>query len=257
MFSFFFFFVYHTNGAVTHRTLVDPDRRPHGRLQVQALDVLPSLFQQTDEEVDGHLRVQEDLTLRQAAISNSHTHAQHLLQLKLDARLDLVHLHLQWRVLRDERRELASLVQARSKQTWDLLDDALRRQEGVVLLRQLLHKFLVLVELLQGVDVHAVNTNLLRLLAVRRVSENADLHLRSRDEGQLDGTAETLVLLRVIVLQANLQLNRLHELPVLLLGGGEELRDAVAKHVRTELRLKVVKRKKRERESVCVCCVEL
>ena len=54
------------------------------------------------------------------------------------------------------------------------------------------------------------------LLHVLGITKHADLHLGARDVGQLDGATETLVLLRIIVLQSNLELDGLCELPVLL-----------------------------------------
>lgn len=56
------------------------------------------------------------------------------------------------------------------------------------------------------------------LLHVLRIAKHADLHLGARDVGQLHGATETLVLLRVVVLEADLELDGLCELPVLLPG---------------------------------------
>lgn len=121
----------------------------------------------------------------------------------------------------DQRRELACLVQAGAQQARDLLDDRLRGQERGVLLRELLDQLLVLVKLLQSLDVHRVDADRFRFLTVLVVSEDADLHLRARREGELDGPGETLVLLRVVVLEADLELDGLGEL-ALLLGRGLE-----------------------------------
>jgi hypothetical protein len=54
------------------------------------------------------------------------------------------------------------------------------------------------------------------LLNMLSITKHANLHLRARDVWQLNSTTETLVLLRVIVLQSNLQLNGLNELALLL-----------------------------------------
>lgn len=78
-------------------------------------------------------------------------------------------------------------------------------------LTQLLDELLVLVELLQVLHAHGVDAHGLGLLAVPVVAQHADLHLWPRRVRQLDGAAEPLVLLRVIVLQANLQLHGLLE----------------------------------------------
>eukprot|EP00964_Phaeocystis_antarctica_P054143 scaffold31810_cov36-Phaeocystis_antarctica.AAC.1 len=44
------------------------------------------------------------------------------------------------------------------------------------------------------------------------VAEDADAELGAGDVRQLDGAGETLVLLGIVVLEADLQLDRLHEL---------------------------------------------
>jgi hypothetical protein len=57
------------------------------------------------------------------------------------------------------------------------------------------------------------------------ITKHADLHLGAGDMGQLNGAAETLVLLWVIVLETNLKLNGLGELPVLFLAISNNLGD--------------------------------
>jgi len=52
------------------------------------------------------------------------------------------------------------------------------------------------------------------------IPKNTDLELPSRNVLQLDGAGETLVLLGVVVLEADLEVHRLEELPLLLLGAG-------------------------------------
>lgn len=54
------------------------------------------------------------------------------------------------------------------------------------------------------------------LLNVLSITKHANLHLWARDVRQLNRTTETLVLLRVIVLQSNLQLNGFNKLALLL-----------------------------------------
>jgi len=51
------------------------------------------------------------------------------------------------------------------------------------------------------------------------ITENADAHVRAGNGGQLDSARETLVTLRVIVLEANLKLNSLEEISLLGFGG--------------------------------------
>jgi hypothetical protein len=81
---------------------------------------------------------------------------------------------------------------------------------------ELLDQLLVLVERLQAVSGLEVDALLLGALAVVGVAEDADAHRRTRDVVQPDLASEALVLLRVIVLQADLQLDRLGELALAL-----------------------------------------
>ena len=46
-----------------------------------------------------------------------------------------------------------------------------------------------------------------------------DTHTRTRDSGKLDGARETLVTLRVVVLQADLEFDGLEEVALLLIEG--------------------------------------
>lgn len=91
---------------------------------------------------------------------------------------------------------------------------------------ELLDQLLVLVEVLETIGILVVNAKRGGLLAVSGVTEHADAHLGTRDVRQLDVAGETLVLLRVIVLEANLKLNGLEELALLLLRALEDLVDA-------------------------------
>jgi hypothetical protein len=67
-------------------------------------------------------------------------------------------------------------------------------------------------------------------------TENADAELGAGDVRQLDGAGEALVLLRVVVLQADLKLDRLHELALLLRGALKHSVDALAHVVGRDLR---------------------
>ena len=49
------------------------------------------------------------------------------------------------------------LVKARAQKPWDLLDESVRGEEGIILLGQAFHLLLVLVELLQVVGGHEVD----------------------------------------------------------------------------------------------------
>lgn len=76
---------------------------------------------------------------------------------------------------------------------------------------KLLDELLVLVHLLQGLNVHGINSSLGGLLNVLHISEHAHAELDLGDVGELDLSAETLVLAGVVVLQSNLELDSLGE----------------------------------------------
>jgi hypothetical protein len=103
--------------------------------------------------------------------------------------------------------------------TRNLLDESVGSDESIVLARELLDQLLVLVELLEIVRGHGVDTTVLGSVNIVLVTKNADGHVRARDLGKLDGARETLVTLRVIVLQADLEFDGLEKVALLLLGG--------------------------------------
>ena len=123
--------------------------------------------------------------------------------------------------------ELSGFGKTRTQQTRNLLDERVGGDEGVILASQLLDQLLVLVELLQVIGGHGVDTTVLGSVDIVLVTENAgyplvllsslarfvgnipDGHVWARDNWELDGARETLVTLRVIVLQADLELDGL------------------------------------------------
>jgi hypothetical protein len=114
------------------------------------------------------------------------------------------------------RRKGADLVETRAQDTGNLLDDAVGGNKGSVLLRELLDELLVLVEFLQVIDGHGVNLGLGGIINVLGITENADVHAGAGGVGEADGTTETLVALRVVLLQTDLKFDGLDELPLLL-----------------------------------------
>ena len=82
-------------------------------------------------------------------------------------------------------------------------------------LTELLDELLVFLQLLQILHTHLVDANSLGLLTVLVVSQHAHLHLRPWCVRQLDGAAETLILLWVIILESNLELDRFCKLSLL------------------------------------------
>ena len=112
-----------------------------------------------------------------------------------------------------------TLGETRTQQTRNLLDQALGSDERIVLPRELLDQLLVLVQLLEILGAHGVHSSVLGAIDVVLVAEDADAHARARDTGQLDGAGETLVTLGVVVLEADLELDGLEEVALLLLVG--------------------------------------
>eukprot|EP01052_Picozoa_sp_SAG31_P029077 SAG31_NODE_2863_length_4982_cov_2.545361_1_plen_193_part_00 len=144
--------------------------------------------------------------------------AEDLLELELHVRFHLVQLLVHALRVGEQRRELASLIQTGAEQAWDLLDERLRSKEHGVLLGKFLNELLVLVEILHALDVNLGVAFPIGLFTAFRITNNADVQVGSRTVLQLDGSVEALVLLRIVVLEAHLQLDRLLELPLDALG---------------------------------------
>jgi len=196
---------------------------------MERLDVLPVLLQEGHKEVDAQHDISQHLVLSHLDVSYGNAQAQNFLQLELYRAPDLGELVVEIFRVGDRSRELAGLGQTGSEQTGDLTNERLRRKEGVVFLGEFLNELLVLVELLQVVNRHVLKLNLFRAINVGRISENADRHARTRDIRELDSTRETLVALRVVVLQPNLKLDRLDKVALLLaVGIGQQLLDGAS-----------------------------
>ena len=79
------------------------------------------------------------------------------------------------------------LVEAGAQKPWDLLDESVGGEEGVILLSQSLDLLLVLVQLLQVVGGHAGQVLALRLVAVGLVSQDAHAELLAGNVLQPEG----------------------------------------------------------------------
>jgi hypothetical protein len=169
--------------------LVEALGRRHRSLDGQAAHVLPALLQQRDEVVDGQHDVGDQLVLGHADIANSNTHTQDFLQLELDGALDFVDLGGQIFVVGDGGREFTScrmlelqrilrevghtLGKTGTQETRNLLDQGIGSDKGIVLAGKLLDQLLVLVELLQVISRHSINTTVLGTIDIMLVTENA------------------------------------------------------------------------------------
>lgn len=180
----------HLKSAQQVHNLVQALGRRHRSLDSQAAYILPSLLQERHKVVDSQHDVGDQLVLGHANIPDSNTHAQDLLQLELDGRFDFVDLAAQIFVVGDRRREFTScaaislcaesrdvqyltLGETRTQETGDLLDESVRSNEGIVLASKLLDQLLVLVELLQIVRRHGINSTVLGTINIVLVTEDA------------------------------------------------------------------------------------
>lgn len=136
---------------------------------------------------------------------------------------------------------LLTLGQTRTQETGDLLDQRVGSDESIVFASELLDQLLVLVELLQVIGAHlhfvlarlttlssvllgvslriayGVDTTVLGTVEIVLVTKNADGHVGAGDGRQANGTRETLVTLGVVVLQADLELDGLQKVSLLLI----------------------------------------
>lgn len=68
---------------------------------------------------------------------------------------------------------MLTLGETRTQETGNLLDEGVGCDEGVVLASKLLDQLLVLVELLQVIRGHGINTTMLRTIDIMLVTQNA------------------------------------------------------------------------------------
>ena len=151
---------------------------------MQAAHVLPMFLQKRHQEVDGQMHILGELIRVHLDVSNGDRQAQHFLHLELDGGLDLINFSSHGLGVSQQTGEFTSLVQTGSQQSWNLLDQRLGGQKGVVFLGKLLHKFLVLVQFLEGLGVHVWDFVGSGLIAMLLISEDANLHLWAGDELQ-------------------------------------------------------------------------
>ena len=123
----------HARGSAAISALIQSLRLAHRAFQVKHLHVLPILFEKRDQEIDSKLGVLKDVLLIHATMSDGHVQAKNFLELKLDRSFDFVNLGGELLLLLHKSGELACLVQAWTKKTWNLLDQTLRRDERMVL----------------------------------------------------------------------------------------------------------------------------
>jgi hypothetical protein len=188
----------------------------HGCLDIDRLYVLPSLFEEGDQEVDSHEDVLSELVLVHAFVSDGDGHAGDLLQLELDVGSGVVDLSSQGFGVGDNLREHTDSVEDGSQDSRDLLDEGVGGEEYVVLFGPLLDWLLLLVEFLESFKIDDVDVEALCFLKMFGISDQADLELGSGDMGKSDGTGESLIFLGVVILKSDLEFHGLNELSLLL-----------------------------------------
>ena len=184
------------------------------------------LLEEGGKEVEGHDDVLSEFLIIHGLVSDGDVEVGNLLQLPLDGSLNIVDLLLNWLVVSHWLREHTNSVKNWTEDNWDLLDEGIGGEKDGVLLGPLLDLLLVLVELLKGVHVGNINTDLvlLDLIGVLLIANDADLEVWSWDVRESDGSNESLILLWIVILKGNLELDSLLELS--LLGLSSHILDA-------------------------------
>jgi hypothetical protein len=175
---------------------------------------VPVLLQEGGKEVECHDNVLSELLIGHALVTGGNVEAGDLLELPLDGTSHIIDLLLEGLVVSTWLREHTNSVKNWTKDDWDLLDKSISGKEEGVFLGPLLDKLLVLVELLQLVHVDDIDTKVGsgNLVGVLLIGDQANLQVWSWDIWESNGSDETLILLRIIILEGNLELNSLGEL---------------------------------------------
>jgi len=184
---------------------------------VHRLHVVPALLEEGDEEVEGHHDVDSELFIGHALGTASGGEAGDLLELPLDGGTDVLDLGGEGVVVGNDLGEHLDSVKNGSNNDGDLLEDGVGSDEEGVLLGPALDELLVLVELLEVVKINNVDVDLVSvdLVLVLLIGDDADLESGTGVVGETDGTDESLILLGVVVLKADLELDGLLELTLL------------------------------------------
>jgi hypothetical protein len=215
---------------IKEKSTEDSVRLGHGGLNVDTLEVLPSLLEEGDEEVERHVDVLSDLLVFEVGGGNGGGQADNLLELELDGGLEFLDLGLDGLTFGDGDGELSDLVEDGTAESGDLLHEGFRADQSVERLSPLLDKLGFLVELLKTFSVDEGDTSSSSFFAVFHGADNSDLLVRVGHVGELDRAGETFILVGIVVSQTNLQLNSLVEVTLLtfflhqLDGGGKCLR---------------------------------
>mmetsp|Transcript_74607 Transcript_74607/g.103696 ORF Transcript_74607/g.103696 Transcript_74607/m.103696 type:complete len:208 (-) Transcript_74607:32-655(-) len=180
------------------------------------------------QKVNSNNNVGSYLFLSEAEVSYGYGEAHNLLELELDRRAKFLHLGSKIYVLIQNGRELTGLVKTWTQKTRNLTDEGGRSNKSIVLLGQSLDLLLVLLESLHLFNSHPRKTQSLCLIAIDLVTQNTYAKLALALVGEYNGTGETLILGRIVVLQTDLKLNGLLEVTLLLSGQLEDDGDGLS-----------------------------
>ena len=95
----------------------------HGGLDVDRLEIVPSLLEERGEEVDAHADVLSELLLSHLLVADADGEAGDLLELELDGSAGVVDLGSQVLVVSDDLGEHTNTVEDGSEDGGDLLDE--------------------------------------------------------------------------------------------------------------------------------------
>ena len=137
--------------------------------------------------IDNQVNVLHQLVFVHFEVSDGKDQAQNLLHAEFDGTLHVFDLFIKVVSVSKQRREFASFVKTRSQKPGNLLDKRLGSQKCIVLLGELLDKFLLLVQLLQVVGAHVGNTRFLSLITMLLITKDADGEFWPWDVAQSTG----------------------------------------------------------------------
>jgi hypothetical protein len=180
---------------------------------VDSLEVVPSLFEEGDQEVEAHHDVDTEFIIGHVGASSAATHVGNFSKLELNGSTDVFDLDGERLLLTDHGGEHLDSVKNGSDNDGNSLKSGIGSDEKLELFGPLLDELLVLVELLEGIEIgdRDINIVVLNFLLVLLIGDNADLEVGSGKVGKSDGTDETLVLLGIVILKSELDFNRFSE----------------------------------------------
>jgi hypothetical protein len=184
--------------------LVKPDWWSHGGFDVERSNILPLLLQQTNQEIDGHVDVLDQLVVVHLHVTNGNGQTKNFLHLEFNGSFHLLDFSDHIVSLSQNTWKLTGFVQTWSEQSWDLPDQSIGGQESVVFFRKFFDELFVFVELFQVIDGHVWDVVFGGFIDMRLVSENANGEFWLGDVWELDGTGESLVFLGIVVLEHDL-----------------------------------------------------